>query len=237
MRSIEISTSQNVIIKYELASPFPRVAAFLIDFIIISICGGLFSAFVGSIFHSPQAALFGWVPFMFYTLIFESFMKGTTPGKRAMQLRVMRVDGKELQFTDCMMRWIFRMLDIYSTFGAVGIFSMSASEKYQRTGDYLANTAVVMLKKNQRFRLENLQKFENTEAYEATYPQVVVLKEEEMLLVKEVMERYRAFPNQAHELALHTTTGQLAKKMKIDKPVDHMGFLRNVLKDYVILTR
>lgn len=237
MKSIEISTSQNVIIKYELASPFTRVAAFVIDFIIISISYALLAAFFGSAFGSETLVLFLFVPFMFYTLIFESLMQGTTPGKRALQIRVMRVDGRDLQFSDYLMRWMFRMVDIYVSFGSLAIFSMVASEKYQRTGDFLANTTVVVLKKSRRFRLSNLRKFETKEDYQATYPQVVALNEQEMLLVKEVMDRYRSFPNAAHELALQTTTGQLAKRLNIQKPDNDMGFLRGLLKDYVILTR
>lgn len=174
---------------------------------------------------------------MFYTLFFESLMNGATPGKRALGIRVMRVDGREVQFTDYLMRWIFRGLDVYLTSGALAIFTMISSDKYQRLGDFLANTMVVVLKKEKRFKLENLTKFDQLSNYEVSYPQVVELKEEDVLLIKEVVDRYKAFPNDAHTLVLETLTTQLTKQLKLEKPENQISFLKGIIKDYVVLTR
>jgi len=237
MKSIEISTSQNVIVKYELASPFFRFAAFLIDGIIMSLAMLILAAALNGVFRAGFWQSYLYLPFMFYTLFFENLMKGSTPGKRLLQIRVLGIDGRELKFTDYLMRWMFRIIDIYATSGALAVFTIISSDKYQRTGDYLANTCVVVLKKHNRFRLNNLLRFDKLEEYTPSVPQVTMLSEEEMLLVKEVVDRYRQFPNDAHRLAVQTVTGQLTKRLSLAKPDNEIAFLRGLIKDYVILTR
>lgn len=237
MKTIEVSTTQNVAVKYELASPLIRFAAFLVDLCIL-ICSVFFLwMIVHGAFSVGFWSSYIFLPFLFYTLICESLMKGATPGKKALGIRVMRVDGREVQFTDYLMRWIFRGLDIYGTSGALAIFTMISSEKYQRLGDFLANTMVVVLKKQKRFKLTNLMKFDELNDYEISYPQVRDLKEADVLLIKEVVDRYKAFPNDAHTLALETLTNQLTKQLQLEQPKNQISFLRGVIKDYVILTR
>ena len=128
-------------------------------------------------------------------------------------------------------------VDIYLTSGALAMFTMISSDKYQRLGDFLANTMVVVLKKEKRFKLDNLMKFDQLSGYEVNYPQVVELKEADVLLIKEVVDRYRAFPNDAHTLVLETVTNQLTKQLKLEQPKNKISFLKGIIKDYVVLTR
>lgn len=237
MKAIEISTTQNVIVKYGLASPLIRFLGFMIDLIIIVLTVWLAWLVFGDLFNIEFWDSYIWLPWCFYTLIFESLNKGATPGKMILGIRVMRIDGKELQFTDYLMRWIFRLVDIYFTWGALAVFGAMSSEKNQRLGDYLANTVVVVLRKQQRFKLSNLLKFDELKNYEVSFPQIVSFTEEEMLLIKEVVARYRAYPNEAHKLALSTTVNQIVKRLQIEKPENEATFLRKLIKDYVVLTR
>lgn len=237
MKIIEISTTQNVTIKYELASPIMRFLAFSIDFVVILLLNLIFWTVVEGAFSVGYWQSFIWLPFTCYTLILESLNKGATIGKRLLGLRVMRVDGREIQFTDYMMRWLFRMLDIYGSLGALAVFTSLSSNKYQRLGDFMANTVVVVLKKERRFKLENLLKFDSLKDYEVMFPQVVSLKEDEMLLLKEVVGKYSAYRNEAHALALESTANIIANRLSIDKPENDAAFLKRLIKDYVVLTR
>ncbi|MFY0673284.1 MAG: RDD family protein [Bacteroidia bacterium] len=237
MKIIEISTSQNVTIKYELASPLMRFLAFMIDFIFLALLNVIIWAIVEGSFSVSYWQSYIWLPFTCYTLLLESLNKGATLGKLILGLRVMRIDGREIKFTDYMMRWLFRLLDIYASFGALAVFTSLSSHKYQRLGDFMANTVVVVLKKERRFKLDNLLKFDSLSDYEVMFPQVVNLSEEEMLLLKEVVGKYSAFRNEAHTLALESTASIIANRLRIDKPDNNASFLKRLIKDYVVLTR
>ena len=237
MKSIEISTTQNVTIKYELASPFVRLLALIVDLIIITITQLILAGALSSIISESYWYTYLWVPFLCYSLIFESLNKGATPGKKVFGIRVMRVDGREIQFTDYLMRWIFRLIDITMSLGTLAMFFALSSEKNQRIGDYMANTVVVVLKKNRRFSIEGLLKFENLSEYKVMFPQVLSLNENEMLLLKEVLNKQKAFNNDAHNLALESTAKIVAKRLNIDKPKNDAAFVQRLIKDYVVLTR
>ncbi|MGB0431194.1 MAG: RDD family protein [Bacteroidia bacterium] len=237
MKSIEISTTQNVTIKYELASPFVRLLAFLVDIVIISLAQLILALALSSFITESYWYSYLWMPFLFYSLVFESLNKGATPGKKVFGIRVMRVDGREIQFTDYLMRWIFRLVDIVISFGSMAMFFSLSSEKSQRIGDYMANTVVVILKKHRRFSIDGLVKFESLSDYEVMFPQVVNLTEAEMLLLKEVLNKHKSYNNQAHDLALETTSKIIAKRLNIDKPKNDPAFIKKLIKDYVVLTR
>lgn len=237
MKTVEISTSQNVIVQYELGSTISRAVAFVIDLVIIILAAMLLTTALDFVVRGSFFSTYLWLPFCFYTLLFESLNKGRTPGKMLMKLRVMRIDGKEMQFTDYFMRWMMRIIDLYGTVGGLAVFSSLSSDKNQRMGDFLSNTVVVNIKKYDRLKLNHMLKFDSLSDYKVRFPQVVAFEESEMLLVKEVLKRYKAYPNKAHQMALNSTCQVVSQRMKIDAPDNELAFLNTLIKDYVVLTR
>jgi uncharacterized RDD family membrane protein YckC len=52
-------------------------------------------------------------PVYIYPLVLESLMEGQTPGKRTLKIRVVKIDGYQASFGDYMIRWVFRIIDVY----------------------------------------------------------------------------------------------------------------------------
>ncbi|MEM6830851.1 MAG: RDD family protein, partial [Bacteroidota bacterium] len=116
MQNIEINTTQNVHITYEVAHLGDRALAFLIDLLVIglgALVSMLFSAIVSTSSTSFVFYLIA-VPYAaFYTLISEILMKGQTLGKKALKVQIVKLSGVEAKASDYFLRWIFRLIDIY----------------------------------------------------------------------------------------------------------------------------
>jgi uncharacterized RDD family membrane protein YckC len=240
MKNIEITTTQNVTIQYGLATVWMRGIAFVIDLAIIVIVSLILSTVQAWLI--PNAfritVYFTLFPFiLLYNLVFEQLNNGQSLGKMMLRLRVIRIDGEKINFLDYFMRWTFRALDIYLSAGGVAILSILSSNNSQRIGDLLANTVVVNINKSERMRIESLLKLNKMDNYKVTYPQVSVLSEDSMLIVKEVLAKYTEHNNFAHEQALELLAEKMEEELKIQAPEDKMQFLRVLLKDYIVLTR
>lgn len=91
-------------------------------------------------------ALFVLVVFLvqvFYSVAFETWAGGRTPGKRWTGLRVVKVGGGPVTFTASMIRNLLRLIDILPGGYLVGMVAIVASTRNQRLGDMAAGTIVV----------------------------------------------------------------------------------------------
>lgn len=239
MRQIEITTTQNVTIQYELASPWQRILAFLLDFIVIMFMLGILSLIVILATNSTLASnVVSAVFFFFYTPISEILFNGQTIGKMALGTRVVKLSGKQPSFSDYMIRWAFRMIDIYFSVGSVGILMIVSTDNGQRVGGLLSNTTVVKKDNSYKLDLGDLLRLTTRDKYEPKYPSVTRLTEEDMLLVKSAVERYRKFPNKAHKEAISMLCDRLKDILNLDEiPKQRLQFLRQLIRDYVVLTR
>jgi uncharacterized RDD family membrane protein YckC len=242
MKEIEISTTQNVNIEYKLATFWERFVSYLIDLVILFVSGGLFLIVYVVIYGTGSMNFFLQyilIPFLgMYSLFFEIFNEGRSLGKMIMGLRVVKIDGFRISINDYITRWIFRIIDIWSTLGAVGSFLISSSRKHQRLGDILANTTVIHYKPDYTFNLSTLVNRKSVADFEPKYPEVRKFREEEMLLLKNVIERYRKYPNTAHQEALDMLTAKVLEQLGVrERPQNKIAFLESVLKEYILLTR
>ena len=79
-----------------------------------------------------------------YFAVFEWIWNGQTPGKRWLKLRVIREDGRPINFFEAMTRNLLREFDIMPfPFYSIGLISVFATDKDQRVGDLVAGTVVV----------------------------------------------------------------------------------------------
>jgi uncharacterized RDD family membrane protein YckC len=244
LRSIEINTAQNVTIEYELAPLSSRLVAFLLDLAVIG--GGLLIFyFLGLLICGSEKDVFTWylylvlLPiFLFYSLVSEVFLNGQSVGKLAMGIRTVKLTGQQAVMSDYIMRWIFRLVDIYMCFGSLAAILISSTDKNQRIGDIVANTVVIRLRPTRVLRLKDLLSIHSRDNYQPRYPEVRILSEEDMLLVKTVLERNRKFANQAHRDAQDELVKKLMGLLHIQKlEQERSEFLRTLLNDYIVLTR
>jgi uncharacterized RDD family membrane protein YckC len=241
MRNIEINTAQNVTIQYELASLKDRILAFLLDSLILwgglIILGIFFNLLLGTAYDYAVYLIL--VPtFLFYSILSEIIGNGQSIGKLALSIKVVKLTGKEPSLGDYMMRWVFRFIDIYMSLGSIASLLVSSSAKGQRMGDMLANTAIIKAKPTMLMTLNDLMSISTIDTYTPQYPSIKSMHEEDMLLVKTVIERARKHPNDAHMEALDMMVKYMMEQLGITKiPANKSEFLRTLLRDYIVLTR
>jgi uncharacterized RDD family membrane protein YckC len=245
MKTIEITTTQNVTIEYHFASVGERIFAFIIDIVILGFASILWTILVMNILrgsdgdHFLSLFLFGFFPiicYFLYFLLFEGFT-GQTLGKKALAIKVVRLDGQEPQLGDYGIRALFHLLDTFFSLGILATALVASTDKHQRIGDMAANTCVVKLNPVAAFRLSDILRIDSKDSYEPVYPQVTQLKEEDMLLVKTTLARYRAHQNESHTEAVISITQRICEILNIEYPSDSIHFLNVILKDYIVLTR
>jgi len=249
MNTIEIRTTQNVSIDYELASLQERIVAYFVDLAIYfatvflltiflkEILGGIISQVIGDWFN-VFLGFFFIALWILYHLLMEVFNQGQTIGKKIMAIQVVRADGKEPAFSDNLLRAIFMIIDSMVCMGIMAAILIASSEKRQRFGDMAANTTVVRKKLRSKFLLEDILKIQSLSDYEPTYPEVKQLNEKDLLLIKTTINRYEEFRNDSHREAVHLLVDRLVNILKLNsKPKNPIEFLKTLIRDYIVLTR
>ncbi len=142
---IHFETPESIELHLVPAGPLPRILAFTIDWLIRMVV-----LIVISLILSPMGKLGSGVFLIlyfllewFYSVFFEMFSHGATPGKRAMKIKVVHDDGTPLGWGASIMRNIMRAADMFPSFYLLGLISMSCSNKFKRLGDHVAATLVV----------------------------------------------------------------------------------------------
>ncbi len=162
--SVRIETPEHVDFAYNLAGPWQRMFAYLLD-LIIRFCF-MFALFVfvaaavaltRSVEDLAQAhialLLLGWFALeWFYHVLFEWLWDGRTPGKRAFHLRVVKTGGFPIGMGDALLRNLLRGADLLPAATMNGFFPsyltgmlVSASDPmFRRLGDMVADTMVIV---------------------------------------------------------------------------------------------
>ena len=181
METIEIITSQNVRIEYELASLRERILAFSVDLVIVGITYlilvSILNATLGLIIGEGMNRyfVFGLMPvfgFILYQLLCEVLRDGQSFGKSVMSVKVIRLDGKEPGLSDYLLRAAFHLVDSILCLGVLAALLIGSSPKRQRIGDLTANTTVIRTLPNLEFQLEDIANIDSLENYQPKYPEV-----------------------------------------------------------------
>ena len=245
MRTIGINTTQNVVIDYQLAGLKDRFFASFIDVLVWFIATWFFGIFFEVILDLDEGfsglmftVFLPLVFFLLYHLVSEVMWEGQSLGKKAIGIKVVRLDGQEARLSDYLLRSVFLMVDMVFSIGMVGAMLISSSAKTQRLGDMTANTTVIRLSPDLNFQLSDILKINSIEDYEPQYPEVRSLAEKDMLLVKQVLNRQRIHPNGAHQEVVDQLVAKLCEILDVKLTTrDKIGFLKTLLRDYIVLTR
>ncbi len=231
-QTIAITTAQNVTLDYHLANLGDRILAFILDTLIkvgyclllLLVLSPTFSN-ESSILTSVLAFVF-FLPVMLYSLLFETFSSGQTPGKMAMKIRVVHLEGGETSFSSYFLRWLFRIVDILIMSGIVGILAIALSEKGQRVGDALANTTVISLKKKGSIKSASYEKIPHN--YTPRFPNAAILNSGDITTIKEVLALRGEEAFQLKKLL----SQKIESVLKITKEGSSDDFLRQVVRDF-----
>ncbi len=134
--------SRFLALAYDTLIQFVAMAGLGIMALVVTSFAGLFSGSGG--LWTVAILLLAWFLIQFgYFAIFESIWNGQTPGKRHVQLRVIKDDGRPITTYDAVARNLLRIVDYLPGIYGVGILSVLLSSKNKRLGDYVAGTVVV----------------------------------------------------------------------------------------------
>jgi len=246
MKQLALKTTQNVVIEYPASTVFERIVAGILDLFIVSILSWFFIYMASKLFGKFNVDQMGQIFLMLMPLVImimyhtlsEYLANGQSVGKKVLGIRVVRVDGQRAGMREAILRSIVLILDLVLSSGVLGILMISISRRQQRLGDMAANTVVIKSSPPKPFRLKDIIKIKTTEDYEPTYPQVINFTEKDILQVKETLKRFQKYKNDAHRLAFVKMAKRMAKLMEInDIPRDKIGFVKTIIRDYIVLTR
>ena len=236
MDKFQIETAQNVNIHQNVAGIGDRILAYLIDFLIMAayaiIVSILFSSFdMLDDFTIIVGATIG-LPLFLYHLVWEQFWNGRSPGKAVLNLRVVKIDGTKPSFSNFLLRWILRIIDISTTSGAIALFTILLNGKGQRLGDIAATTTVIS--ENKTVDFSEMLHTEIPENYTPTYSQVTVFSDSEMQTIKNLFIEAKRKGN--HNVILKLSN-KVSKVMDITFTGTPIQFLDIVIKDYNYYTQ
>ncbi len=241
MEYIQINTSQNVKIRFLQASIGLRMLSFFIDTVIKA--AYLFLLFwilakikfwnlfddmwstiaVVSILTSPAT---------FYTLFFEILMEGQTPAKRWLKLKVIKIDGYQAKFSDYLVRWFFALVDFYFSSGAIAIISIVASKRGQRLGGLASGTTVINIKSKVKLNHTILE--EISEEYQVKFPNVLILNDEDMQIIK---SQFTVACQKGNYAVIRKLAEKITEVTQSEQgTMNDMDFVKTILKDYNYLT-
>lgn len=235
MQSIDIRTTQNVVIDYPPASLGDRILAFIVDGLILMAYVISASFLTSGLGINDSTIIFFIVtlPFFFYHLIMEIAFNGQSLGKMQMKIKVVRLDGSAATIGQYILRWILRPIDIL-IYGSVAMLCIILSKKNQRLGDMAAGTTVVKLNAKETVKArEIVERVTRDDNYEVTFPQVTNLTDDQVLVIEKALMANKQFANKepAEKLA-----ERVKEHLNLTSDMPTIKLLYTVIKDYRYLT-
>ncbi len=147
--TVDVATPEQVRFRFAVAGPTRRAIAYLIDLLIRgAIAGVLFAlgVLLGIDRHGTTGVL---LLAMFalewgYYVACETLFGGSTLGKLALGLRVIKEGGYPITFVDSVLRNLLRAADFLPVGYALGLIVMTVDGHFRRLGDLVAGTLVVI---------------------------------------------------------------------------------------------
>ncbi|TRO66724.1 RDD family protein [Christiangramia sabulilitoris] len=236
MDNFQIETAQNISIQQNVAGIGERILAFIVDLVIL-IAYNVFSFLIIAGIKEDNGSLMMYylvlgLPTFLYYLMWETFWDGRTPGKALLKIRVVRKDGSRPQFSNFLIRWLLRIIDISLTSGGLAVVTILLNGKGQRLGDIAAGTTVISEK--QTIGIENSLGVDLPENYQPKYPQVTILSDSDIQEVKNLYQQARRAGQHHIILSLSKKLTELMDVTSDEKPLD---FVQRVINDYNYFTR
>lgn len=172
------------------------------------------------------------LPLLLYHVLWESLWNGQSPGKAALDLRVVKLDGSKPAVSNYLVRWLLRIVDITTTSGSVAVVTILLNGRGQRLGDLAAGTTVIS--ERVRTGLDSTVLVNIPEDYQPVYPQVTVLSDRD---VQEIKEIYRSSLNNANYRVIGKLSYRVSELLQVTPEEKPVQFLKTVLRDYSYYTR
>jgi uncharacterized RDD family membrane protein YckC len=238
MQTINVRTTQNVFIEYPVASLGDRVVANLLDSVIVAayvvVAALVMDSVNGSLDNTAEWIAIATIllPALLYHLLFEIFMDGQSPGKRVMEIKVVRTDGTSPTIGNYVMRWILRLLEIRLFWGLIALVAIAAGGRGQRLGDMAAGTTVVKLVRERDATASEVFTLTHGQ-YNPVFHQVLALNDRDIELIQQAIHVYSETGN-AHPM--NVIGRKIETKLGITTEMEAINFLSQIIKDYAHLS-
>lgn len=239
MANLAINTTQNVNLAYKIVSVGERILAFLLDMLIfilylyivevITDIMGLAISDNWTVFGLQQLLL---LPVMFYSLFMHILFNGRTIGKMVLKTRVVKIDGGPVHWSNYLILWMLRLVDIWIFVGSIGLLSILFSERRQRVGDFAAGTVVISTKNKVKISHTILE--EITETYDPKFTNVTKLTDKDVRLIKET---YLIALSSGDYKTLNTLRKKIESILEVTSEFYDKQFIETILKDYNYYTQ
>lgn len=248
MLQVKLDTGFNIQVEFMIAPFIKRFFAWLIDFVILIAWGvimnRLFRMAQDDVWDLPkwQEAVIA-LPFLLYFPLTEIFLNGQTVGKKAMQIKVITVDGGNPSVSQFIIRWLFRLVDFpiwilgAIAFGELpwwsaiflfsGIGCLIGTPYTQRVGDIVAGT--ILIDTRNQTSWEDTVFTELSDDYQPRYPQVMQLSDKDINTLKGIISAVRKKSD--FDLSIRIAA-RIRSKLHIEDDQDSLEFLQTLLKDY-----
>ena len=232
MSETKIITSQYVEIKQTPAGIGERIFARMIDYIIMIVYSfGLFSiiseefGYMGDDLSMLIYFIF-FLPVVFYSLLWEIFNNGRSPGKMIFKMRVVMKDGSVPSIGAYFLRWLMLLVDFWMS--EIGLIVMLLNKDNQRFGDISAGTVVI--KENEYRRMNvTLDEYNHlSRNYKPVFPQAENLSLEQVGTIYEALARY----DERRLQRISALSDKVKTFLKVHPNVEDSVFLNTVVRDY-----
>jgi uncharacterized RDD family membrane protein YckC len=238
MSTINITTTQNIDVEYELGSLGDRIVARIVDNLILCAYGIIIISIIGFSNIAGFFGNYGWLivifilPVVFYDLLSEMLLNGQSAGKKVMGIKVISVTGEQPSFSQYLNRWVFRLVDFTLSGSMLAVIMVAVNEKNQRLGDLIAGT--VLVKTKARTQLKQTIYRQLPTDYQISYPEAINLKDSDFELIKEVVLMVKKTGNSTLALQAQQKIEQTLNIMS--KQTEPIIFLQVILSDYYYMT-
>ena len=236
MEEFQIETAQNIGITQNVAHLGDRMLGYLVDSLVIFLY--VFSVFMLlaaldlDMMDSWSVYLIASLPAFMYYVLLETFWDGRTVGKYAAKTRVVKLDGSKPAFSNFLIRWLLRIVDVTLTSGGLAVLTILLKGNGQRVGDIAAGTTVISEK--QRVRLTDTLLVQLPDDYQPKYSQVTVFSDQEMQTIKNLFETAVSKGQHNVILSLFNKTKDVMQVQPEELPLD---FIKRIIKDYNYFTQ
>ncbi len=183
--TIAVVTPENIAFDYQLAGPFRRLPAYLIDLAVrwiaiivlvvgVYLVGGLIDFALLDPFAMASGFIIYFVISWFYGTIMETYFNGRTIGKWACGIRAIDVDGSPISGKRALVRNLLRIADLAPLAaisslneeippifmiptGMIGLMAMVSTRRMQRLGDLAAGTMVIVDERSWRLPVAKVE--------------------------------------------------------------------------------
>lgn len=241
-----IDTPESVTFAYEVAGIGNRFIAALIDTGLIALALTLLNLLVYAVLglagdltigvllgdEAPSwlgglaialYALLNFAIYWGYYILFELLWNGQTPGKRAVKIRVLRLDGNPAGFSEVLLRNLVRPVDFLPGGYGLGLLVMLLNAKSRRLGDLAAGTLVIremadvsLAALSSGSSAPDAPQWEVDEALLLAFPHIRRLSSADYELIQETLARFRR--GRISHRAVEKLAQVMATRLEMDPP-------------------